>query len=436
MPSPYATQRPTTTRASCSSERTTSRARRDLPIPGGPTIVASRHEDSRTAVSNARRSSSSSRSRPMKGVTMGRAKAGMSGRSAEQPPRGERLALSLRLDSGHRLDDDRIPDEAVRRLAEEHLARLRGLFEPRRDVDRVACRELLIRVGVPDDHLARVDAGARGDANPVLAREILVDALESLAHLERRPHGAERIVLVDGRHAEHGHDRVADELLDGAAVSFERCLHRVEVAPHHPPQRLGVEPLAERRRVGDVREDDRDHLPRLGVARLRVELRAARVAEPCVGVVLAPAGTTDHEADPTFRTSGAPPVCIRGHSTRTVRLRVDRLGHRAPGQPFRCRCPIRDDLRLTDRASSLRELLATGGFERLFPVRDVRGIERGRRSFAPKPTTKDADLQVFYGSDGTRTRDLRRDRLVPLIRRLATIDVLSLYSCGSAGLRR
>ncbi len=37
------------------------------------------------------------------------------------------------------------------------------------------------------------------------------------------------------------------------------------------------------------------------------------------------------------------------------------------------------------------------------------------------------------GSDGTRTRDLRRDRLVPSRRRLATIDALSLYSCGSAG---
>jgi hypothetical protein len=40
------------------------------------------------------------------------------------------------------------------------------------------------------------------------------------------------------------------------------------------------------------------------------------------------------------------------------------------------------------------------------------------------------------GSDGTRTRDLRRDRLVPRIRRLATIDALSLYSCGSASSRR
>jgi len=43
-------------------------------------------------------------------------------------------------------------------------------------------------------------------------------------------------------------------------------------------------------------------------------------------------------------------------------------------------------------------------------VRDVRGMRRSRRSFAPSQATKEADLQDFYGSDGTRTRDLRRDR--------------------------
>jgi hypothetical protein len=43
-------------------------------------------------------------------------------------------------------------------------------------------------------------------------------------------------------------------------------------------------------------------------------------------------------------------------------------------------------------------------------VRDRRGIHGGRRSFVPTRTTKDTDLQVLYGSDGTRTRDLRRDR--------------------------
>jgi hypothetical protein len=42
--------------------------------------------------------------------------------------------------------------------------------------------------------------------------------------------------------------------------------------------------------------------------------------------------------------------------------------------------------------------------------REQRGIGGDRRSYAPNRTTHHAGLQDFYGSDGTRTRDLRRDR--------------------------
>jgi hypothetical protein len=40
------------------------------------------------------------------------------------------------------------------------------------------------------------------------------------------------------------------------------------------------------------------------------------------------------------------------------------------------------------------------------------------------------------GSDGTRTRDLRRDRQVPESRRLTTTDAQSLYSCDFSGFPR
>jgi hypothetical protein len=56
---------------------------------------------------------------------------------------------------------------------------------------------------------------------------------------------------------------------------------------------------------------------------------------------------------------------------------------------------------------------------RLFPVRDVRGMPRSRRSSAPEQATKHAYMQGFYGSDGTRTRDLRRDRPVMAVPGLA-----------------
>jgi hypothetical protein len=46
-------------------------------------------------------------------------------------------------------------------------------------------------------------------------------------------------------------------------------------------------------------------------------------------------------------------------------------------------------------------------------------MKRDRR-FAPTSATKDADSQGIYGSDGTRTRDLRRDRPSRVPRRSTT----------------
>jgi hypothetical protein len=78
---------------------------------------------------------------------------------------------------------------------------------------------------------------------------------------------------VRDRHAEYGHHRVADELLDRAAVVLEDASHLREVSGHDAPQRLRVEPLAEGRRTGAIREHDRDRLEnlmrRLGLAEPR-----------------------------------------------------------------------------------------------------------------------------------------------------------------------
>jgi hypothetical protein len=71
------------------------------------------------------------------------------------------------------------------------------------------------------------------------------------------------------------------------------------------------------------------------------------------------------------------------------------------------------------RSSHMRGLPALTRLRRLCPVRDERGMERSRRSFAPDAPRKD-DLQGNYGSDGTRTRDLRRDRPSRAQRRPAT----------------
>ena len=55
---------------------------------------------------------------------------------------------------------------------------------------------------------------------------------DGIAHLDRRPHRAQRVVLVDVRQPEDRHRRVADELLDRAAVALEdRAQLRVVARP-------------------------------------------------------------------------------------------------------------------------------------------------------------------------------------------------------------
>jgi len=111
----------------------------------------------------------------------------------------------------------------------------------------------------------------------------------------RGAYGPHRIVLVQRRDPEDGHDRVADELLDGAAVARERRLHRVEVARHHTPDRLRIEPLAEACRADQIGEDDGDDLPDLASV-VDAEGCAAPAAEARVRLVLASALRADRHA--------------------------------------------------------------------------------------------------------------------------------------------
>ena len=116
MPSPYATQRPTTTRASFSTDRTSLSREAGLPDTGRP-------DDRREP---ARRLSHRGRERMAELVELSvttdegrddRARKGGHVRPhAEQPPSGKRLTLPLRLNGGRRLDDGHIPDEAIGRL--------------------------------------------------------------------------------------------------------------------------------------------------------------------------------------------------------------------------------------------------------------------------------------------------------------------------------
>ena len=89
----------------------------------------------------------------------------------------------------------------------------------------------------------------RTSASPVLTAIRTSSSLllaGPVADRECRAHGALRVVLVRDRRAEHGHDRVADELLDRAAVSLELLAHAREIRREQGAHVLGIELLGSR----------------------------------------------------------------------------------------------------------------------------------------------------------------------------------------------
>ena len=149
----------------------------------------------------------SSRSRPTIGVAKRRSSSPV---DREQPERRHRLRLALELERLDRLDLDRVPHERERRLADQDLARLRRLLEPRGDVDRVAGRE----------HAPRSPVTTSPVLTPI--RPSMPRSGKRVPHLDRGAARPQRVVLVHDRHAEDRHHRVADELLDRAAVRARR----------------------------------------------------------------------------------------------------------------------------------------------------------------------------------------------------------------------
>ena len=112
-----------------------------------------------------------------------------------------------------------------------------------------------------------------------------LSAAERLAHPLGRPHGAQRVVLGDGRDAPDRHHRVADELRDRPALGLDRAAHLGVEAVHDPAQRLGVEPVAERGEPDHVGEEHGERLADLAArrpvpGRRRRDRRAAGQAEP------------------------------------------------------------------------------------------------------------------------------------------------------------
>ena len=168
----------------------------------------------------------------------------------EEPKRRHRLRLPLEIQRINRYRVYRALHELVRRLSDQHLARRSRLLEARCDVDRVAGYQPLRRAG---HHLTGVHTDPALDAQ----------RRQCLPHLDRRPAGPQRVVLVHHRHTEHRQHRITDELLHRPAMRLDDPAHPLEIAAQQCPQRLRVSLFAKRRRADQVTEQHGDNLPAL-----------------------------------------------------------------------------------------------------------------------------------------------------------------------------
>ena len=151
--------------------------------------------------------------------------------------------------SARGLEGDRLGGRPLGPIADEHGPGRRDGLEPRRGVHEVACDHALVGRAERHGGLTGQDAGPGHDPG--------ADGTDRVDQLEAGPHGAFGIVLLGGGRPPDGHDRVADELLDGAAVPSDHLGRQVEVRRQQLPHLLAVAALRHRREPDQVGEEDR-----------------------------------------------------------------------------------------------------------------------------------------------------------------------------------
>jgi hypothetical protein len=119
-----------------------------------------------------------------------------------------------------------------------------------------------LRAGVEgDDRLTGVDGHPDGQVQP---RAGLVQPVDALDDVKRRPHGPLGVVLVCGRDAEHADDRIPDELLHRAAEALDLPSGPVVIGTQPGLNLLGIGLVGlggEAHQVADEHADDLALLP-------------------------------------------------------------------------------------------------------------------------------------------------------------------------------
>ena len=153
------------------------------------------------------------------------------------PPQRLRLGLALQGVLAGVGEPDRPARQPLRRGVGQHLPRPGRGLHPGRGVHRVPGHHALADRAQVDRHLAGHHARARGQAG----HAGLGPERRHRGHqVERGPDGAFGVVLGRGGRPPHGHHRVADELLDRAAVAADHGPGHPEVAGQQLADGLGV----------------------------------------------------------------------------------------------------------------------------------------------------------------------------------------------------
>jgi hypothetical protein len=112
----------------------------------------------------------------------------------------------------------------------------------------------------PDHDFTRVEPDPDREVEIVGAPEFVTEGGELLLELEGCEASATRMILTRDRSAEDRHDPVARELVDGALEFMDAISEDLEEAVHDRAPVLGIDPLRELHRIGQISEQDRDLL--------------------------------------------------------------------------------------------------------------------------------------------------------------------------------
>ena len=232
---------------------------------------------------------------------------------------------------------DRGLRRASRRLADEDGTRLCEALDAGGGVDEIA-RDHPLALGAEGDRgLAREYGGARGERR---SPELGAERGDCGNEVESRAYCSLGVVLPRGRRAPYRHDRVADELLDLAAVALDDRVRDLGVAREQVAHLLDVTLLREGRVPDEVGEEDGDEpaldagaavgawlpgrrRPRARRRTLRRSARPARSPRRRRG--------TGPRASPALAQNFLPARFV--HRTRGTRALCNLLRHRAEDKP-------------------------------------------------------------------------------------------------------